>query len=129
MKDVGWWDPGFNGGGEPIGSATPLMDRLAYEGLNLTPAYSTPSCSPSRATIHTGQNPLQDLSPWQKGWLALYIFPSLEMCKKSKRKENSGGRPMSGTIGIVMAEEAGSALELEESQTLFRGSELSPNSH
>jgi arylsulfatase len=66
LDDVGWWDPGFNGGGEAIGNATPVMDRLAYEGLNLTSAYSTPSCSPSRATIHTGQNPLQDLSPWQR---------------------------------------------------------------
>ena len=34
------------------------MDRLATNGLILTSAYSTPSCSPSRATIHTGQNPL-----------------------------------------------------------------------
>jgi hypothetical protein len=65
-----------------------------------------------------------------KGWLALYIFPSLEMCKKMQEgKKTLAVGPMSGTIGIVMAEEAGSALELEESQTLFRGSELSPNSH
>lgn len=58
MDDVGWMDPGFNGGGVAIGNATPNMDRLANEGLLLTSAYSTPSCSPSRATIHTGQNPL-----------------------------------------------------------------------
>ena len=56
--DVGWMDPGFNGGGVAIGNATPTMDRLANEGLLLTSAYSTPSCSPTRATIHTGQNPL-----------------------------------------------------------------------
>jgi Sulfatase len=30
----------------------------ARQGLLLTSAYSTPSCSPTRATIHTGQNPL-----------------------------------------------------------------------
>src|SRR5262249_15578745 len=58
LDDVGWWDPGFNGGGVALGNATPNMDRLANEGLILTSAYSTPSCSPSRATIHTGQNPL-----------------------------------------------------------------------
>nr|WP_272209874.1 sulfatase-like hydrolase/transferase [Marinicella sp. W31]MDC2875708.1 sulfatase-like hydrolase/transferase [Marinicella sp. W31] len=58
LDDVGWWDPGFNGGGVAIGNATPNMDDLAQEGLLLTSAYSTPSCSPSRATIHTGQNPL-----------------------------------------------------------------------
>ncbi len=58
MDDVGWLDPGFNGGGEAVGNATPIMDRLANGGLIFTSAYSTPSCSPSRATILTGQNPL-----------------------------------------------------------------------
>ena len=36
----------------------PVMNRLAYGSLVLSPAYSTPSCSPSRATVLTGQNPL-----------------------------------------------------------------------
>ncbi|HEY5176382.1 MAG TPA: sulfatase-like hydrolase/transferase [Terriglobales bacterium] len=58
MDDVGWMDPGFNGGGEAVGNATPRMDKLAHEGLLFTSAYSTPSSSPSRATIMTGQNPL-----------------------------------------------------------------------
>jgi arylsulfatase len=58
LDDVGWMDPGFNGGGIAVGNETPVMDQLANEGLILTSAYSTPSCSPSRATIHTGQNPL-----------------------------------------------------------------------
>ena len=58
MDDVGWMDPGFNGGGIAVGNETPTMDQLANGGLNLTSAYSTPSCSPTRATIHTGQNPL-----------------------------------------------------------------------
>jgi len=58
LDDVGWMDPGFNGGGVAVGNATPMMDQLANGGLTLTSTYSTPSCSPSRATIHTGQNPL-----------------------------------------------------------------------
>ncbi|BEQ13808.1 sulfatase-like hydrolase/transferase [Desulfoferula mesophila] len=58
LDDVGWLDPGFNGGGEAVGNPTPVMDRLAHGGLVLTSAYSTPSCSPTRATIHTGQTPL-----------------------------------------------------------------------
>jgi len=58
LDDVGWMDPGFNGGGVAVGNDTPVMDRLANNGLLLTSAYSTPSCSPTRATIHTGQNPL-----------------------------------------------------------------------
>src|SRR5262245_65455359 len=56
LDDVVCWDPGFNGGGVALGNATPNMDRLANEGLIVTSAYSTPSCSPSRATILTGQN-------------------------------------------------------------------------
>jgi arylsulfatase A-like enzyme len=58
LDDVGWMDLGFNGGGLAVGNETPTMDRLANDGLILTSAYSTPSCSPTRATIHTGQNPL-----------------------------------------------------------------------
>jgi arylsulfatase len=58
MDDVGWMDPGFNGGGVAVGNDTPTMDQLANQGLVLTSAYSTPSCTPTRATIHTGQNPL-----------------------------------------------------------------------
>jgi len=58
MDDVGWMDPGFNGGGAAVGNATPAMNELANQGLVLTSAYSTPSCTPTRATIHTGQNPL-----------------------------------------------------------------------
>ena len=58
MDDVGWLDPGFNGGGETVGNPTPHMDKIAREALILRSAYSTPSCSPSRASIMTGQNPL-----------------------------------------------------------------------
>jgi arylsulfatase len=58
LDDVGWMDPGFNGGGCTVGNPTPHMDRIAQQGLVLTSAYSTPSCSPSRASIMTGQNPL-----------------------------------------------------------------------
>ena len=58
LDDVGWMDPGFNGGGPAVGNPTPNIDRLAHAGLILTSAYSTPSCSPTRATIMTGQNPL-----------------------------------------------------------------------
>jgi len=58
LDDVGWLDPGFNGGGVTVGNPTPNMDKIAREGLVLTSAYSTPSCSPSRASIMTGQNPL-----------------------------------------------------------------------
>jgi arylsulfatase A-like enzyme len=51
-------DPGFNGGGVTVGNPTPNMDKFASQGLVLRSAYSTPSCSPSRASIMTGMNPL-----------------------------------------------------------------------
>jgi arylsulfatase A-like enzyme len=57
MDDVGWMDMGFNGGGVAVGSPTPDIDKIASEALILTSAYSQPSCSPTRATILTGQLP------------------------------------------------------------------------
>lgn len=56
LDDVGYMDMGFNGGGTAVGNATTDIDRYAHEGLILTSAYSQPSCSPTRATIMTGQN-------------------------------------------------------------------------
>jgi len=56
LDDVGYSDFGFNGGGEAVGNATPDVDRIANQSLVLTSAYSQPSCSPTRATIMTGQN-------------------------------------------------------------------------
>ncbi|MBS0520022.1 MAG: sulfatase-like hydrolase/transferase [Proteobacteria bacterium] len=58
LDDVGWMDFGFNGGGISVGASTPDIDRIASEGLILTSAYSQPSCSPTRATILTGQYPV-----------------------------------------------------------------------
>ncbi|MGQ9729860.1 MAG: arylsulfatase [Candidatus Zipacnadales bacterium] len=46
---------------------TPNLDRLAREGVRFTRAYtSTPSCTPARAGILTGQ------SPWNHGMLGYY---------------------------------------------------------
>ncbi len=50
MDDVGWGDPGIYGGGIAVGAATPNMDRLAREGLQLMNTHSQPSCTPTRAT-------------------------------------------------------------------------------
>ncbi len=58
LDDVGWMDFGFNGGGVAVGNPTADVDKIASEGLILTSAYSTPSCSPTRATILTGQHPV-----------------------------------------------------------------------
>ncbi len=48
-------------------------------------------------------------------FIADYIFPSLDMCKKlQEEKKILAGGPMSGTIGIVMVIQAESAQELDE---------------
>ena len=53
--DLGWADVGFHGG--PI--ATPSLDRLAREGAELHRFYSTPVCSPTRAALMTGRDPMK----------------------------------------------------------------------
>lgn len=58
LDDVGYMDFGFNGGGTAVGAPTPDVDRVASQGLILSSAYSQPSCSPTRATILTGQLPV-----------------------------------------------------------------------
>jgi arylsulfatase A-like enzyme len=58
LDDVGWMDVGFNGGGIAVGNDTPNLDKFAAGGLIMTSAYSQPSCTPTRATILTGQLPV-----------------------------------------------------------------------
>jgi arylsulfatase A-like enzyme len=49
--DLGWADVAFHGGNAP----TPVLDRLAREGLELTQHYVAPVCSPTRAGLLTGR--------------------------------------------------------------------------
>lgn len=58
VDDMGWSDFQPYGGGVAFGAATPAVTRLAEDGLLLTSTYAQPSCSPTRATIHTGQLPI-----------------------------------------------------------------------
>jgi arylsulfatase A-like enzyme len=53
--DLGWADPGFRGG--PID--TPALDSLAQDGLEFERFYTTPICSPTRAALHTGRDPMR----------------------------------------------------------------------
>ena len=53
--DLGWADVGFRGG--PID--TPAIDRLAAEGLEFDRFYTTPICSPTRAALMTGRDPMR----------------------------------------------------------------------
>jgi len=53
--DLGWADVGFHGG--PID--TPSLDRLSNEGMELHRFYTTPICSPTRAALMTGRDPIR----------------------------------------------------------------------
>ena len=55
--DQGWYDVGFNGNKEII---TPNLDNLASTGIILDRFYSASAvCSPTRASVITGRNPLR----------------------------------------------------------------------
>jgi len=64
--DLGWADVGFHGGR----IETPSLDRLAREGLELSRFYATPICSPTRAAVMTGRDPMKlgiayaTIDPW-----------------------------------------------------------------
>ena len=53
--NVGYGDLGAYGGGELRGAPTPRLDQIAKEGLRLTQYLVEPACTPSRATLMTGQ--------------------------------------------------------------------------
>ncbi|AZQ63797.1 DUF4976 domain-containing protein [Flammeovirga pectinis] len=56
IDDLGWKDLGVYGG-EFI--QTPVTDQLAKEGMRFTQAYASPVCSPTRASLVSGQNPIR----------------------------------------------------------------------
>ena len=53
--DIGWADVGYHGSDID----TPSLDRLAAEGVQLHRFYTTPICSPTRAALMTGRNPIR----------------------------------------------------------------------
>lgn len=55
--DQGWYDIGFNGNTEIL---TPNLDKLASNGIIFNRFYSASAvCSPTRASVITGRNPLR----------------------------------------------------------------------
>ncbi|MFP6624362.1 MAG: sulfatase-like hydrolase/transferase [Myxococcota bacterium] len=70
--DLGWADVGYHDGE----IKTPGIDRLAREGLRLERFYAAPICSPTRAALLTGRDPLKlglaydQLHPWYNAGLS-----------------------------------------------------------
>lgn len=67
--DLGWADVGFRGSK----IQTPNLDKLAAEGMVLDRFYTTPICSPTRAALMTGRDPIRlgvaysVVLPWDSG--------------------------------------------------------------
>ena len=55
VDDLGWLDVGYH----DSEIATPAIDALAASGIALDRSYAFPVCSPTRAALMTGRNPLQ----------------------------------------------------------------------
>ena len=60
--DMGWAQPGFNGGNKEL---TPNMDKLATEGLMLTQFYTHSVCSPTRGALLTGRYSFRNWMDWR----------------------------------------------------------------
>jgi arylsulfatase A-like enzyme len=54
VDDLGFGDVGYNGSD----IATPVLDQMAIDGVRLDRNYVYPVCSPTRAALLTGHNPL-----------------------------------------------------------------------
>ena len=55
MDNFGWGEPGFNGGGITRGAPTPMMNKLADEGMRFTNFNVEVQCTPSRSALLTGR--------------------------------------------------------------------------
>ena len=60
--DMGWAQPGFNGGNA---SLTPNMDQLSKEGMRLSEFYTHSVCAPTRAAFLTGRYAFRTWSDWR----------------------------------------------------------------
>jgi arylsulfatase A-like enzyme len=60
--DLGWADPGFNGGD---GTLTPNIDAFARQGTRFTQFYMTPVCATTRAALMTGRYPFRQWMDWR----------------------------------------------------------------
>ncbi|MCH4821745.1 arylsulfatase [Gramella lutea] len=59
MDNLGWGEIGAYGGGILRGAATPRLDTLAKEGMQLLNFNVEPQCTPSRSALMTGRHPIR----------------------------------------------------------------------
>ncbi len=74
--DLGWADVGWHRDAAGPASFTPRLDRLAAGALRLERFYAQPVCSPTRAALLTGRDPMRIglqysvVRPWTEGGLS-----------------------------------------------------------
>ena len=59
VDNLGWGELGVYGGGELRGAATPRLDELAKEGMQLQNFNVEPQCTPTRSAFMTGRRPIR----------------------------------------------------------------------
>ena len=73
--DLGWADVGINGSK----IETPNIDSLAAEGATLERFYVAPTCSPTRAGLMTGRDPMRlgiayaTVMPWSNNGINILV--------------------------------------------------------
>lgn len=95
--DHGWYDVGFNGNTE---IKTPNMDALAAKGIIFNRFYSASAvCSPTRASLMTGRNPLRMNIPYaNKGHLKSDEITIPEILKAQGYETGHFGKWHLGTL-------------------------------
>ena len=81
VDDLGWKDLGSYGG-QFI--ETPNIDKLASQSMRFTNAYASPTCTPTRATVLSGQTPARH-GLWEVGGVIDRPYAKMKSPKKSKQ--------------------------------------------
>ncbi|MEX0274970.1 MAG: sulfatase-like hydrolase/transferase, partial [Flavobacteriaceae bacterium] len=97
VDDLGWGDVGFNGN---TVIQTPNLNKLAGAGVQLNRFYSASAvCSPTRASVMTGRNPLRMNIPGaNSGHLPEEEVTIAEMAKKMRYTTGHFGKWHLGTL-------------------------------
>lgn len=95
--DQGWYDAGFNGNDAV---STPNLDALAAKGMILNRFYAASAvCSPTRASVQTGRNPLRTNVPYANhGYLLKEEITVAELLKEQGYATGHFGKWHLGTL-------------------------------
>ena len=99
--DLGWYDVGFNGNTE---IKTPYLDSLAANGIVFDRFYSASAvCSPTRASLITGRNPLRMNIPYANtGHMKAEEITIAEILKREGYATGHFGKWHLGTLSLTV---------------------------